>query len=102
MFVVVGIDPRGSAGDGSGIQVVCGCNKQLEGVRLFDEAIAALHGDVAAGLRIRLHRLDGCYLECVECWSWCWGLRQHSRDRDSKSYESDLLDHSITSPRTIA
>src|ERR1700729_2934596 len=100
--VVVGLDPGGSAGDGSGIQVVCCCDEQLEGVRLFDEAIVALHGDVATGFRIRLHRLDGCYLECVECGSWGWGLRQHSRDCDSKSYESDLSDHSVTSPRTIA
>ena len=71
--VVAGVNPVGAAEDGSRVEIVGGGDEELEGVVLFDEAIGALHGDVAAVFCFGIDGFDGGYFEGVEPGAWGLG-----------------------------
>ena len=109
--IVIGFYPCRSAENGSRIEIIGCCDEQLEGVVLLNKTTAALHDDVAAGLGIGSHRLDGRDFKGVELWSrcrlgdrsrpraYCGNLRKNSDGGKKQGCTYKLADHTVVPPR---
>src|SRR5665213_1837709 len=97
--VVIGFDPRRAAKNGSRIEIVCGCDEQLEGVILSGKTIGALHGNESAGLGIGSDALYGRHFKRFETgasrWTgaWCRCLCKDSRRGKKQGCPCNLSVH---------
>src|ERR1035441_7095955 len=104
--IVIGFYPCRSAENGSRIEIIGCCDEQLEGVVLLNKTTAALHDDVAAGLGIGSHRLDGRDFKRVETralnfGAWRRRLRKKSGCGKKQGCPCNLPDHMGVPPQGI-